>query len=107
MGPSGPMRVSEVICLCHRPYRSDRGEARRGYCGTERHHRILGRESRSESQLLSTSHFIDDHHLPYHRKGELKTNVRETERNAATWDVCPGQEIIESANRPSSKRNAS
>jgi hypothetical protein len=30
------------------------------------------------------------------RKGEVKTSMQETERNAVTWGVFPGQEIIQS-----------
>jgi len=35
------------------------------------------------------------HLIFYHRKGDLKTSVRDTERNAVTWGVFPGQEIVQ------------
>jgi hypothetical protein len=35
-------------------------------------------------------------HLFIIRKGEVKTSMQDTERNAVTWGVFPGQEIIQS-----------
>jgi len=95
VGTPGGIRVPEAICrvLCQF---GDRGEVRKGYRDSERRRRFLGRESRGASELLSIPHFIRDDHLFYDWKGELKTSVRETERNAVTWGVFPGQEIVQS-----------
>lgn len=53
--------------------------------------------------FLAGNHAVRLNYLPphiplnfYHRKGELKTSVRDTERNAVTWGVFPGQEIVQS-----------
>jgi methylenetetrahydrofolate reductase (NADPH) len=59
---------------------------------------------KGEVDFLAGNRAVRPNHLPprvplrilfYHRKGELKTSVRDTERNAVTWGVFPGQEIVQ------------
>lgn len=95
MGPRGWIRVSEVVCRVLRQ-RNDRGEAREGYWDCEWRRGFFGREPCGTLEELPSTLCIPSDATTYRWKGELKTSVQDTERNAVTWGVFPGQEIVQS-----------
>ena len=92
LGPRWRIRVPKVVCRVLRQ-RKGRGEVgksgredewNRGFLGGEQDGAFFAAEQRLLWRLTKL------------RKGDLRTSVQASERNAVTWGVFPGQEIVQS-----------